>query len=196
MECNTEHIWKEFSGNIHSFIAHRVSNASAAEDILQEVFLKIHTNINSLKDCSKIRSWVYEIARNTIIDYYRKQKIKLDSFDELLPEEEDLFAATDEIKEENPVYKITSGLLGMIEALPEKYAQALILVEFQGLTQVELANKLGISVSGAKSRVQRARQMLKDSLMECCHFELDKYGIIINFYPNPYCCCCSKGRKH
>jgi RNA polymerase sigma-70 factor (ECF subfamily) len=62
------------------------------------------------------------------------------------------------------------------------------MVEFEGVSQTELADRLGISVSGAKSRVQRGRKMLRDILMKCCHFEFDRYGTIIDYYP--HCCCC------
>ena len=189
MEYDTERIWQEFSSEIERFIAYRVADSSAAEDLLQEVFLKIHRKINTLQDSRTIRSWVFQIARNTITDYYRKQKIKLDYLDELTPEYEKQLLTSDEIIEENPAQAIGSGLKERIAMLPEKYAEALTSVEFQGWSQVKLAEKLGISVSGAKTRVQRARQMLKDSLLKCCHFELDRYGSIINYYPKPCCCC-------
>ena len=65
---------------------------------------------------------------------------------------------------------------------------ALVLTEFEGLTQVEMAEELGLSVSGAKSRVQRARAMLRDDLLECCHFEFDRLGHVIDYEPRPRCC--------
>ncbi len=193
MRYDTEHIWKDFSGGIRSFISFRVSNPSYIDDIMQEVFIKIHSSIGTLKDGSKIRSWVYQIARNTIIDYYRKHKVQLENIEDLTVKDGEALTVIDEIEDEVPEKEIAAGLKGMIDALPEKYSQALLLVEFQGLSQVELAETLGISVSGAKSRVQRARQMLRDSLMRCCHFEFDRYGTIIDFRPNPCCCCCTCG---
>ena len=78
----------------------------------------------------------------------------------------------------------------MIEGLPVKHREALKLTEYEGMTQKELAAKLGISISGAKSRVQRARAMLKDALMQCCHFELDRYGTVIDYHPRT-CSSCS-----
>ncbi len=188
MEYNTEQIWEELSLALRSFISRRISDSSQTEDILQDVFIKIHSNIDLLKENTKIRSWVYQIARNTIIDYYRKQKIKLEDIDEIPLEDEKALNDINNMIELEPAQKVAAGLRGMIDDLPEKYSQALYLVEFEGLTQVELADKLGISVSGAKSRVQRGRQLLKDSLMKCCHFELDRYGAIINIHP--ICCCC------
>jgi RNA polymerase sigma-70 factor (ECF subfamily) len=188
MEYATEQIWEEFSSALRSFIAHRVSDPFQIEDLLQDVFLKIHSNIDMLKDSTKIRSWVYQIARNTIIDYYRKQNYELEDIDEIPLEDEIANNSINEIVDLEPAQKVAAGLKGMIDDLPEKYAQALYLVEIEGLSQVELAKRLGISVSGAKSRVQRGRQLLKDSLMKCCHFELDRYGKIINYHP--ICCCC------
>lgn len=181
MQNKTETIWNAFCCQLRSFILHRISDPSLADDILQDVFLKVHSNIDNLKDDLKISSWVYQIARNTIIDYYRKHKIRLEDIDTI--------PVIDETTEESPAQEIASGLKGMVESLPEKYAQALLLVEFQGLSQIELARKLGISVSGAKSRVQRGRQMLRDSLMKCCHFQFDRFGTIIGYHPITCCCC-------
>ncbi len=193
MEYGTEQIWEEFSSALRSFISRRVSNPSQVEDILQDVFVKIHSNIDLLKDNTKIRSWVYQITRNTIIDYYRKQQIKLEDIDEIPIEDEGAFNNINNMVELEPAQKVAAGLKGMIDDLPEKYSQALYLVEIEGLPQVDLAKRLGISVSGAKSRVQRGRQLLKDSLMRCCHFELDRYGKIINYHP--ICCCCCYPNK-
>jgi RNA polymerase sigma-70 factor (ECF subfamily) len=79
----------------------------------------------------------------------------------------------------------------MIDSLPSHYREALLLTEYEGLSQKDLADRLGISISGAKSRVQRARAMLRDLLMECCHFEFDRYGTVIDYHPIA-CCCCSR----
>lgn len=191
MDHNTESIWRACSDQLRVYIVKRMPEASLADDILQEVFIKIHENIHSIKDDTKICIWVYQIAKNTINDYYRKQKIQLSDI-EVIPEEE--LSAIDDVESqtaENQIEQIASGLQKMINSLPEKYAQALKMVELQGLSQTQLAKELNISVSGAKSRVQRGRQMLKDALMNCCHYEFDKYGTIISYHPKS-CCCCSK----
>lgn len=195
MDLSTEKVWKDFSSGLRSFIGHRVSNYSQEDDILQDIFVKIHRNISTVSNETKLRSWVYQIARNTIIDHYRKNKTKTEELDiERLEDNEEEFlkigneCSGEGNSYESPSAEIAAGLREMVGQLPEKYAEALLLVEFNGLTQPELAEKLGISVSGAKSRVQRGRQMLKDALMRCCHFEFDRYGTIIDFYP--HCCCC------
>jgi RNA polymerase sigma-70 factor (ECF subfamily) len=71
----------------------------------------------------------------------------------------------------------------LISTLPAPYRDALVLTEFEGLTQKEMAERLGISLSGAKSRVQRGREQLKRMLLERCQFEFDRLGRIIDCKP-------------
>jgi RNA polymerase sigma-70 factor (ECF subfamily) len=177
----TEKIWNEFGGKLKGFIAKRVNNGIIADDILQDVFVKIHSNLHSLKDSSKLQSWIYQITRNTIIDYHRSHRINYTLPDDL--------ADIDEPSPNISSYKLASSLKKMILLLPPKYSEALLLTEFEGLTQVELARKLRLSVSGAKSRVQRGREMLKEMLYNCCHFEFDRRGAVIDYHPVSCCCC-------
>ncbi|HNX60918.1 MAG TPA: RNA polymerase sigma factor SigZ [Spirochaetota bacterium] len=182
MADKTEQIWNEFSARLRAFIRRSVSDSVTADDLLQDIFLKIHSSIDSLRDETRIRSWVYQIARNVIIDHYRSR-----SNETVLP---DGIPARENRDEETAEDEIAAGLRAMAEDLPEKYRDALILSEFESVPQNELAARKNISVSGMKSRVQRGRQMIKDSLMRCCHFEFDRYGTIIDMYPASCCCCC------
>jgi RNA polymerase sigma-70 factor (ECF subfamily) len=79
-----------------------------------------------------------------------------------------------------------------MERLPDKYKSAIELTEFEGLTQKEMGEKLGLSLPGAKSRAQRAKEKMKGLLHECCSFELDRYGTILEYQPkskdSPECC--------
>lgn len=181
MKPITAKIWQEFGDNIRRFIHARISNPEAVDDVLQDVFIKIHSNIDSLADTEKIQPWLFRIARNAIMDYYRKKKITTEITDDVLKTEEHF--------DSEPQQEIEDGLRGMIDNLPEVYRQALLLTEYGGITQKELSKQMGISLSGAKSRVQRARQKLRDELMRCCHFELDHYGKIIDYHPITCCCC-------
>ncbi len=169
----TEQIWKEYHEKLHSFIQSRVGDPSVADDILQEVFTRIYCRIDTLKESSKIRSWIYQIARNASIDYYRAQK-KMDQLPEALttPEQEPADKARREIG---------TCLLPMIHSLPEHYRQALLLSEIEGLTQKEVALKEQISLSGVKARIRRGRVMIKDMLLACCHFEFDHQGKVIDY---------------
>ena len=90
--------------------------------------------------------------------------------------------------EEDPEAELALSLKEIINELPEPYRQALLLTVYEGLSQRQLAESLGISLSGAKSRVQRAREKLRNMLLRCCHFEFDRRGHIVDYYQR--CCCC------
>lgn len=185
MDNNTEKIWKEFSTKLKQFILKRVSDKDDAEDILQEVFMKIHSNIGTLRDKSKIQSWIYTITRNTIIDYYRSQKPMLELPETLL---ETLPVKEDPIKSD-VIKEVSQCIKTLVNYLPDKYRKALILTEYQGLIQKKMGEKLGLSPSGAKSRVQRARAKLKEMLLQGCHRQLEQIGIPVDYQTECHCCC-------
>lgn len=177
MVTSTERVWEEFHVGLKGFILKRIPDELSAEDILQDVFLKIHTHIDTLREADKLQSWIYQIARNAIHDYYRMHKAAPE-----LPE----MSYMPEDRFDDVVSELIPCIQHMIDSLPVDYRQALILTEYQGLTQKELAERLGISLSGAKSRVQRAREKLKIMLLNCCHFEFDRLGRVIDYWP--HCC--------
>jgi RNA polymerase sigma-70 factor (ECF subfamily) len=176
-----ETLWHQYCCRLEAFIRSRVSDEGDVEDLLQEIFIRIHTHLSRLRDLSKLESWIYQITRNAIIDYYRLRRPTVE-LSESLPIE-------DEFEQDDATARLALSLGSVIEELPAPYRQALILTEYQGLNQRQLADRLGISFSGAKTRVQRARHMLRDMLLTCCHFELDRRGAIIDFYQR--CCCCN-----
>lgn len=179
-EQEVSKIWEEFNQSLLGFIRRRVNDPDDAEDILQEVFLKIHTKIDTLEDGDRLVPWLYQITRNTIIDYYRSRR----PADEL-PES---LVVDPEPVESDPTAQLAAGLREFMTCLPDKYRRALVLTELDGLKQAELAGRMGISVSGAKSRVQRGREMLRQALLECCHFEFDRRGGVLDYTPRPDCC--------
>ncbi|NOX90812.1 MAG: RNA polymerase sigma factor SigZ [Calditrichaeota bacterium] len=174
-----EEILNQFNDQLKNFIKARVKNEALAEDILHEVYLKIHAGLDSVKRPEKIKSWLFQITRNAIIDHFRSKKNN-ESISENTLFVEDNFDI-------DPHKKIQASILEMIKQMPEKYRDALILTEYRGLSQKELAEKFGITYSAAKSRVQRARLLLKNMLFQCCHFEFDKYGKIIDYHEITCC---------
>jgi RNA polymerase sigma-70 factor (ECF subfamily) len=120
-----EQMWDRYSHRLGSFIRGRVEED--AEDILQEVFIRIHRNLCCQEDWNKPEAWVYQIARNLIIDHYRRRR-ELMEIPESLPAEPDL-------PEDDPEAVLALDLKEMIDELPEHYRQALILTEYQGMSQ-------------------------------------------------------------
>lgn len=180
MPITTEQAWDTFQTPIKHFILKYIHNNVVAEDILQDVFLKIHMSIATLHDEKKLQAWLYQIARHAIYDYYRSQRTTL-----ALPDTYDL---PEEPTQEDVEQTLLPCLKDMVDQLPAPYREAIILTEYHGLTQRELAEHLHLSFSGAKSRVQRAREKLKQMLLECCHFVLDRRGGIIEYHPRNECC--------
>lgn len=185
----TQSVWDAFHAPLQQFIRRRVSDEATAEDVLQDVFLKIHQHMETLKDVKKLEGWIYQITRNTIIDSYRSSR-PTTTFDAV-----EVLDLPEELPDDDVVSELLPCVRAMVRSLPEMDRQALVLTEYQGLTQKEMAERLGLSFSGAKSRVQRAREKLKQQLLECCHFELDRRGHIIDYQPRCQSCettpCCT-----
>jgi len=179
-----EYLWKDFESRLRSFIYSKVPDKDVTEDILQDVFIKIHLKLDTLKDESRLKPWLYQITRNRIMDYYRQNKsINLSQLARDEQEEETDNKVMDEAMQD---------MIGMMNDLPREYCEALCLTELEGLSQKEYAVKIGIPYSSAKSRIQRSRKLLKDMLLKCCHYEFDKYGTVLSISKN--CCCCNPGK--
>lgn len=170
---STEQIWQEYHHRLHGFIQSRVGDTSLADDILQDVFTRIHSRIDSLRDSRKIQSWIYQITRNAIIDFYRSRKMS-----EELPES---LSNIEMNTNEKTRKEMSNWLLPMIKSLPDIYQQALTLSEIEGLPQKEVAKKLGLSLPGAKARIQRGRKLLKNVLLDCCSYKFDRKGNVIDY---------------
>ncbi|MCE1252668.1 MAG: RNA polymerase sigma factor SigZ [Anaerolineae bacterium] len=176
---NLETLYITMHDRLCLFICSRTAYAADAEDILQDVFLRIHTHLGSVREVEKLESWIYQVARNSIIDYYRRGR-------RLVELKNDLPAELEEENEPDP--GLAPYLRQLVESLPEPYRQAIQLTDYEGLSQKEMAGRLGISISGAKSRVQRARLKIKEMMLLCCHYEFDKRGAILEYRER--CCCC------
>jgi RNA polymerase sigma-70 factor, ECF subfamily len=178
--CNDETLqtlWEILHERLYRFILSRVNNPDDAQDILQSVFFKIHTNLDSVRDGDRLESWVFQITRNCITDFYRQPgKVPLD----------DTLPSYDDHTSDDPSSEIAQYVHDIVKSLPDKYRQAIEMVDYRGLSQQNAAHELGISLSGMKSRVQRGRAMVREIMLACCHFEFDSQGIVMEFYD---CCC-------
>lgn len=177
---NIDTIWQDLSMSLLKFIRSKVSSIEEAEDILQNVFIKIYNNIDGLIDEKKIKSWIYNITRNTIYDYYKQKRVNTVEF------EDNMLNIADR-EDEWYLSEISSCIISMIKSLPTSYSEALLKVDIEGLSQKQLAEDLDISIPWAKSRVQRWRKILKEIFLWCCELEINKHGKIIDINPNKNC---------
>jgi RNA polymerase sigma-70 factor (ECF subfamily) len=168
MEALETLAWNKTQQELRNFVFRKVKDKALADDIVQEVFLKVHAKLGQLKDTEKVSGWIYQITRNTITDYYRSKSKNISPQDLDWESEHQMLNDC-----------VSTCLEEMLLTLPEKYREALELTELKNLSQTELAQKLNISYSGAKSRVQRARQMLKEKMDESYRIKMDSYGNVI-----------------
>jgi RNA polymerase sigma-70 factor (ECF subfamily) len=171
---DVQEVWMEVRGRLRAFIARRVAADAAVDDLLQEVFLKIHDKIDQMQDPRRLVSWIFTVTRHAIIDYYRTSHRHRELPAGLATDVEKLMATGEpEDESDEPRMQLASCLRPMVDQLAPEYRDALTLVELDGLTQQAAASKLGLSLSGMKSRVQRGRQQLKALLQDCCLIQLD-----------------------
>lgn len=181
MKKSTAEIWESLADRLRLFLVSKVKDNALADDLLQETFIRIHSKIDELRDETKVEAWVYQIARNIINDHFRKSTPeKVTDMPDLLEEDAETHEA---------MGQTIRDMVLFMDELPEQDCQALCQVEFEGLSIKEYAQKAGISYTAAKSRVARARYKLSDLLMNCCHYEFDKYGTVISYHPIKCCCC-------
>lgn len=172
MQRTVTQIWQEHHDKLLAFILKQVHQKEVAEDLLHDVFLKIRDKIGQLKDQEKLQSWMFQLTRNVIIDYFRKQAKQVDP---KWQAEESAQA------EENRMSEAENWIGSYIQNLPENYRQAVVLYELEGKSIADIADRLQISYTNARARVQRGRQTLKKNLLDCCTFHVDAYGNIIDY---------------
>lgn len=136
-----------------------------AEDLLQEIFIKIHLKKKDLQDEALLKNWVFTIARNSVTDYFRKRKFAISGF----PEEEEVIAG-----QHSPL----DCLDPLVRELPKKYREAIILGDIQGKKQQEVARELGITLANAKSRIRRGRKLILQGYIDCCDYTI-KNGVLV-----------------
>lgn len=191
---DVQEVWMEVRGRLRAFIAKRVAADAAVDDLLQEVFLKIHDKIDQVQDPRRLVSWIFTVTRHAIIDYYRTSHRHRELPAGLATDVEALMAAGGPNGEpDEPRIQLAGCLRPMVDQLAPEYRDALTLVELDGLTQQDAAAKLGLSLSGMKSRVQRGRRQLKALLHDCCLIQLDaRRGVADVAVRNPMATPCAQ----
>jgi len=172
-------IWEASSARLRAYLRHHLRSAADAEDVLQDLFVRVHRHVAQLDREAHLSGWLFTVARSALVDFQRRQK------------RSPAIAALEDGDLEPELAEhatIAAGVRELVDSLPQGYARAVTLVDLDGLSFKEAAARLGLSISGAKSRVQRGRRMLRDALMRCCHFVVDRYGTILE--AQELCCCC------
>lgn len=197
VSLSTDRIWRSLRSRITGYLRTRVRDPEDVQDLLQEAFLKIHRSLPTLEDEVATDAWVYRIVRNLVVDHHRARSVRPEGLPQVDLEDLDRNGTAPNGSADSPFVRpeveafeerrfrteIVECLLPMMRFLPAEQREALELVEIRGLTQVEAAQRTGITVSGMKSRVQRARQRMREVIDGCCNLELDAHGAILDCNP-------------
>jgi RNA polymerase sigma-70 factor, ECF subfamily len=172
--------WSEIESRLRPYVARRVAS-SDVDDVVQEIFVKIHGGIANLRDGERFGGWVYRIAQHVIADFGRaRSRDPLARSTESTKEPD----SADDRQEDAQLQTDLGECVALFVArLPSPYREAITLTELEGLTQKDAADMLGISLSGMKSRVQRGREKIRDMFEQCCRISVDARGKVTDCRP-------------
>jgi RNA polymerase sigma-70 factor (ECF subfamily) len=176
-------IYDQYYARVRKFILALVKDEWVADDIIQETFLKVQQNIESLRDPTRLSSWIFRIAHNLCQDHFRrlKKSRKEERIDQ--EETEDLNEALIQkglgIQKELEQRQMGECVQNQINLLPESLRTVLVLFDIMEFSHQESADILGITVKNVKVRLHRARKRLKTILEEKCAFERDERNVLI-----------------
>lgn len=182
---NTEQVYAELHTGLTAFVRRRVRNPADADDIVQRVFLQVHRGLDDLRDDERLHGWIYRAARNAIVDHYRaaapRREIPSGNATDVSDSAGVRAGAQDPDDEGAAMEELAQCVRPLLEQLTAQDAEALRLTDLDGVTQSEAARRLNLSVSGMKSRVQRARVRLRGVLEECCRLQFDARGSVRDY---------------
>ncbi len=174
-------LWAAFAPPLRGFLARRVPPGVDADDLVQEVFLRVIRHAGSLRSTDRPEAWLFQIARNALRDALRA-RLRRDGRNDAVESDDDLVAEPDPTAERTAEAELAPCLTSMVDRLPEPYRTAITLTTVNGISQADAARQLGISHSGMKSRVQRGRDRLRDMLVQCCAIAVDVRGGVSDFH--------------
>jgi len=160
----------EFLARLRAFARRRVPTEQDAEDVVQEVLAKL-VRWNDAVEADSAQAWLFTAVRRAIIDRARSRRDAAP-----LPDE-----TPDPASAPSAVSELARCVEPLLAVLPAEERALLERVDMSGESQADLARELGLSASGLKSRVQRARRRLRRVVDECCAVELDRRGVPIDF---------------
>lgn len=171
------------------YVGTHVADASVLDDLVQDVLLRLHRHLGSLRSADKLTVLVYRTARSVVVDHFRRRRATAE-----VPEELAAPALLPEAFDPDPTAILSRWVAGRVERLPAHYREVLRRTELQGQTQRQVADELGLAYSTVKSRAQRGRALLHADLLACCRVEVDVRGRVTDFEPRPSGCGCAGTR--
>lgn len=165
--------WIQHAAELRGWAARRLDNPATTEDFLQDLFLKALQQGERFCAVKNARAWLFEVARNALADRLRVKRETVELPDDLVTPQKDI----------DTVEQLTGCLPRVLSELAEDDRDAINLCDLQGMAQADFAKLKGLSLSGAKSRLQRARERLRAQMTSACQVKLDHSGGVEDFVP-------------
>lgn len=172
--------WHKHESELRGYLIRRLKNASLAEDLLQDTFVKAIAKGSGFCTLENPRSWLFKVVHNELVDHFRRHKIFIEFGDDI----------DDEEQEVPGVITLSVCLPRVLQLLTEDEREIITLCDLEGMNQADYAKYKQIGLSGTKSRIQRARRRLKNKLNEHCQVRFDEDGKVCCFVPDQ-----SNGKK-
>jgi RNA polymerase sigma-70 factor (ECF subfamily) len=171
-------IYETYQPKILRYLSHFIGE-SEAEDLTQETFVKVHQSLGGFRGEAQLSAWIYRIATNAALDRLRSPSFQRIIQDPLNPQSPDCEPEMDDRNawtgEKTPLVEhqifrkeMNECVRGFVEKLPEDYRTVLILSEFEGLRNSEIAEILDVTLDTVKIRLHRARERLREELSANC----------------------------
>jgi RNA polymerase sigma-70 factor (ECF subfamily) len=173
MAPDTTFPWQQLTDDLRRYVRQRVGSAEAADDIVQDTLAKLAAALRDAPPAGPLPAWVFRVARNAIVDHYRARSSGEPQVDE--PAIDD--PGSRQLEREG----LLASFRAFVHALPPEQREAVLLTEYEGVSQTDLAKRLGVPLSTVKSRVQRGRKRLEQALRDCCTFEFDRRGNLLDW---------------
>jgi len=158
--------WDENAQALKNWLIKKTGDREYAEDLLQDIFIKALQNKTRFCTLTHAKSWLFTIARNTLIDSYRKAKLDIYAYSYPTAQQETA-----------PIVNLQQCLSRVLGELDEQDKEVIELCDMQGLSQNDYAKRKGLTLSASKSRVQRARKKLREQMILSCKVEFDPQGV-------------------
>jgi RNA polymerase sigma-70 factor (ECF subfamily) len=169
--------WSAFYSQLHGFVASRVRSAADVDDLVQLILERAMSKAGEA-EIENVAGWLFGIARNAIADHYRAHARTLVAAADELDAVDQPLGSSDEERA-----LVIACMQPLLDTLPSDAAQLLRWADMESRSMQSIADELGISLTAAKSRVQRARKDFVKTTSECCAITVDARGRVTDLTP-------------
>jgi len=167
--------WDKHEAELRGWLISQLGSTTDAEDLLQDVFEKAMLQGEQFCSIDNARAWLFRVVRNALVDRYRMQRYQVELPDDLSLDE----------PESDAVESLSECLPRVLLELSKEDREVITLCDLEGMSQQHFADFKGISLPAAKSRVQRARRRLRQTLETNCQVRMNDVGNVCCFVPRP-----------